>query len=206
VRDYQQTTEVFDPATTALKNNGTLYYQAILGNIPEIIARGVELEGTLLLTHWASLSYGAVYNHAVYESWDQATCPNELGVKSSTTTCNNTGRQVVGAPRFTSTVTLDFHHTIIDGYEAHFWAANVYRSEQNFDNNLSRYGIQRAYGLTDAGVGIVAPSNHFELAFVGRNVFNRRYTTSVNVNSNGSIGYDGIGDPRWVGVELHVRL
>jgi iron complex outermembrane recepter protein len=206
VRDYQQTTEVFDLATTALKNNGTLYYQAILGNIPEIMARGVELEGTLLLTQWVSLSYGAVYNHAVYESWDQATCPNELGMKSSTTTCNNTGRQVVGAPRFTSTVTLDFKHMIIAGYEAHLWAANVYRSQQSFDNNLSRYGIQRAYGLTDAGVGIVAPSNRLELDFVGRNVFNRRYTTSVNVNSNGSIGYDGIGDPRWVGVELHVRL
>jgi iron complex outermembrane receptor protein len=206
VRDYQQTTEVFDAATTALKNNGTLYYQAILGNIPEIMARGAELEGTLLLTEWVNLSYGAVYNHAVYASWDRATCPNELGVKSSTNTCDNTGRQIVGAPRFTSTVTLDFHHAIVDGYDAHFWAANVYRSRQNFDNNLSRYGVQRAYGLTDAGVGIVAPSKHFELDFVGRNIFNKRYTTSVNVNSNGSIGYDGIGDPRWVGVELHARL
>jgi iron complex outermembrane receptor protein len=206
VRNYQQTTQVFDATTTALKNNGTLYYQAILGNIPEIITRGAELEGTLLLGQWTNISYGAVYNHAVYESWDQATCPNELGVKSSTTTCNNTGRQIVGAPRFTSTVTLDFHHPIVGGFDAHFWTSNVYRSQQNFDNNLSRYGIQRAYGLTDAGVGIVAPDRRFELDFVGRNVFNKRYTTSVNVNSNGSIGYDGIGDPRWVGVELHARL
>jgi iron complex outermembrane recepter protein len=206
VRDYQQTTEVFDPATTALKNNGTLYYQAILGNIPEIMARGAELEGTYLLTRQLNLNYGVVYNHAVYQNWDQATCPNELDAKSSTTTCDNTGRQIVGAPRFTSTVEIDYHTVVARGYEAHVWAANVYRSQQNFDNNLSRYGIQGAYGLTDAGIGVVSPSKRFELDFVGRNVFNKRYTTSVNVNSNGSIGYDGIGDPRWVGAELHLKL
>ena len=206
VRDYQQTTEVFDAATTTLKNNGTLYYQSILGNIPEIIARGVELEGVWAPVRWLTLDYGVVYNHAVYQDWGQATCANELDVKSSTATCDNTGRQIVGAPRFTSTATVDFHQAVAPGYEAHLWAANVYRSQQNFDNNLSRYGIQGAYGLTDAGIGIVASSKHFELDFVGRNVFNKRYTTSVNVNSNGSIGYDGIGDPRWVGVELHAKL
>jgi iron complex outermembrane receptor protein len=206
VRDYQQTTEVFDAATTALKANGTLYYQAILGNIPEIMARGAEVEGALAVTRSLTISYGAVYNHAIYANWDQATCPSELNVKSSTTTCDNTGRQIVGAPRFSSTVTLDFHQAIVRDLEAHFWAANVYRSQQNFDNNLSRYGVQGAYGVTDAGIGLVVPDKRFELDFVGRNVFNKRYTTSVNVNSNGSIGYDGIGDPRWVGVELHVRL
>ena len=112
----------------------------------------------------------------------------------------------MGAPRFISTVGVDFHPVVAGGYQAHLWAANVYRSQQNFDNNLSRYGIQGAYGLTDAGVGFVTPGKHFELDFVGRNVFNKHYTTSVNVNSNGSIGYDGIGDPRWVGVELHAKL
>lgn len=206
VRDYQQTTAIFDPATTALKNNGTLYYQSILGNIPEIIARGVELEGAWQPVEFLTFNYGVVYNHAVYANWHQATCPNELNVKSSTTTCDNTSRQIVGAPRFTSTVGVDFHQLVVGGYQVHLWATNVYRSQQNFDNNLSRYGIQGAYGLTDAGIGIVAPGKHFELDFVGRNVFNRQYTTSVNVNSNGSIGYDGMGEPRWVGVELHAKL
>jgi iron complex outermembrane recepter protein len=206
VRDYQQTTALFDPTTTALKNNGTLYYQSILGNIPQILARGVEVEGAWQPIDFLTFSYGVVYNHAVYASWEQATCPNELNVKSSTTTCDNTGRQIVGAPRLTSTVGVDFHQLVGRGFQAHFWAANVYRSQQNFDNNLSRYGVQGAYGLTDGGVGIVGPGKHFELDFVGRNVFNKRYTTSVNVNSNGSIGYDGMGEPRWVGLELHAKL
>ena len=206
VRDYQQTTSVFDPATTALKNDGTLYYQSILGNIPEILARGVELEGAYFLTRHLSLTYGAVYNHAVYQSWHTATCPLELNVKSSTTVCDNTGRQIVAAPRFTSTIGADYHQAIVRGYEAHVWVSNVYRSTQNFDNNLSRYGIQGAYGLTDVGFGVVSPDGRFELDVLGRNVFNKRYTTSVNVGTDGSIGYDGIGDPRWVGAQLHFKL
>jgi iron complex outermembrane recepter protein len=206
VRDYQQTTSVFDPATTAIKNDGQLYYQSILGNIPEIMARGLELEGTYLLSRQLSLNFGAVYNHAVYQNWDTATCPLELDVKSSTTVCNNTGRQIVAAPRFTSTVGADYHQAVFRGFEAHIWASDVYRSVQNFDNNLSRYGIQGAYALTDVGFGIVSPDSRFEVDFTGRNIFNKRYTTSVTVGTDGSIAYDGIGDPRWVGAEIHLKL
>jgi iron complex outermembrane receptor protein len=206
VRNYQQTTSVFDPATTTLKNDGTLYYQSILGNIPEIMARGVELEGAFFLTRHLNLTYGVVYNHAVYQSWHTATCPNELNVKSSTTVCDNTGRQIVAAPRFTSTVGVDYTQAVFRGYQAHVWASDVYRSSQNFDNNLSRYGVQGAYALTDVGVGVISADSRFELDFTGRNVFNKRYTTSVTVGADGSIGYDGIGDPRWVGAEFHVKL
>jgi outer membrane receptor for ferric coprogen and ferric-rhodotorulic acid len=82
----------------------------------------------------------------------------------------------------------------------------VFRSQQNFDNNLSRYGIQGAYGITDVGLGVLSPSERFEIDVVARNVFNKQYTTSVTLGTDGSIGYDGIGDPRWVGVVLHARL
>ena len=206
VRNYQQTTSVFDAATTALKNDGQLYYQSILGNIPEIMARGVELEGTYLATRHLSFNFGIVYNHAVYQDWHTATCPSELNVKSSTTVCDNTDRQIVAAPRFTSTIGAEYRHTLFQGFEGHLWVSNVFRSKQNFDNNLSRYGIQDAYALTDVGIGLLSPDSRFELDVAGRNITDKRYTTSVNVNANGSIGYDGIGDPRWIGAEIHIKF
>ncbi len=206
VRNYQQTTSVFDAATTTLKNDGQLYYQSILGNIPEIMARGVELEGTYLANRHLSFNFGLVYNHAVYQDWHTATCPSELNVKSSTTVCDNTDQQIVAAPRFTSTIGAEYRHTLFQGFEGHLWVSNVFRSKQNFDNNLSRYGIQDAYALTDIGIGISSPDSRFELDVAGRNITDKRYTTSVNVNANGSIGYDGIGDPRWIGAEIHIKF
>jgi iron complex outermembrane receptor protein len=205
VRNYQQTTSVYDAATTALRNDGTLYYLSQLGNIPEIMARGVEVEGTYVFTHQFSMNLGAVYNHAVYQNWHDATCPNELDVKVSTTVCDNTGRQIVAAPRFSSTATADFRQPVMRGFELHLWVSNVYRSSQNFDPNLSRYGIQPAYALTDVGAGIVTPNQRVEVDFLGRNVLKKRYTTSVNVGSDGSIGYDGIGDPSWFGAAIHIK-
>lgn len=206
VRDYQQTTSVFDPATTSLKNDGTLYYQSILGNIPEILARGVELQGTWFATRRLAFNFGTVYNHAVYQSWHSATCPSELNVKSSTTVCDNTGRQIVAAPKLTATFGGDFHVALRGGFEGHLWTSTVYRSAQNFDNNLSRYGVQRAYAITDAGFGLVGPDGRYELDFTGQNVFNKRYTTSVTLGADGSIGYDGIGVPRWLGADFHFKF
>jgi iron complex outermembrane receptor protein len=206
VRNYQQTTSVFDAATTALKHDGTLYYQSILGNIPEIRARGVELEGLFSITRSLSFTFGATYNNAVYTNWHTATCPAELNVKSSTSVCDNTGKQIVAAPKFTTNVGFDYRQLLHAGFLGHAWASNVFRSQQNFDNNLSRYGIQGAYGITDVGLGVISPSERFELDVVAKNVFNKQYTTSVTLGTDGSIGYDGIGDPRWVGVVLHARL
>src|SRR6202012_3400476 len=113
-----------------------------------------------------------------------------LDVKSSTTVCDNTGRQIVAAPRFTSTVTGDYSQALFRGFQGHVWVSNVYRSQQNFDPNLSRYGVQGSYALTDFGIGIVSPDGRVEVDAVGRNVFDKRYTTSITVGSDGSIGYD----------------
>ena len=52
---------------------------------------------------------------------------------------------------------------------------------------------------------MISPSEKIEVDFLGRNVFNKNYTTSVNVGTDGSIGYDGIGDPRWWGAQIHVK-
>jgi iron complex outermembrane recepter protein len=205
VRNYQQTTSIFDAATTALRNDGQLYYTSLLGNIPEIMAKGVELEGTYLINRNVSINGGVVYNHAIYANWHDATCANELDAKTSTTVCDNTGKQIVAAPRFTSTVTLDYHQPVWRGYQAHVWVSDVYRSAQNFDPNLSRYGIQAAYSLTDVGAGVISPGGRVEVDFLGRNIFNKHYTTSVNVGTDGSIGYDGIGDPSWFGAQIHLK-
>ena len=46
---------------------------------------------------------------------------------------------------------------------------------------------------------------NYELSVVAKNVFDTRYTTSVNDFSNSApVGYDGIGARRYVGVDLRV--
>ncbi|HEY0341307.1 MAG TPA: hypothetical protein VGC34_10915, partial [Steroidobacteraceae bacterium] len=206
VRDYQQVTSVVDPVTTQLRNDGSLYYASVLGNIPGITARGVEFDLEYNPIRILTLTLGGAYNRAVYTNWHTATCAPELNVTSKNVVCDNTGRQAVAAPTYINTAGVDFHHPVYHGYGVHFFATNVFRTRQNFDVTLSRYGWQGAYSVTDAGVGVITADGAFELDFLARNAFDTRYTTSISGAGTDRISYDGIGPRRWVGLALHVKL
>jgi iron complex outermembrane receptor protein len=78
----------------------------------------------------------------------------------------------------------------------------VVRTGQNLEANLSQYGKQDAYQVTDIGLGLLKGSkNKYELNLVGNNIFDTKYTTSINnFSSTGTVGYDGIGARRYVGL------
>lgn len=205
VKDYQQTTSVFDDATTKLKNDGTLYYQSVLGNIPGIVARGIEVDGAYSPTSNLTLSFGGAFNDARYSDWKTATCAAELNAAKNVV-CDNTGKQVVAAPKVIITLGADYRHALAAGFTGHTWFNNVYRSRQNFDNNLSNYGWQESYSITDFGIGVIGQRDKFEIDLVAKNVFDKKYTTSINGAGTDRITYDGIGAPRWVGLVFRAKL
>ena len=60
---------------------------------------------------------------------------------------------------------------------------------------LSPYGWQKAYHLTDAGIGVITEVGHTktEISVVAKNLFDTQYTTSINdFSNNAPVGYDGI--------------
>jgi iron complex outermembrane receptor protein len=123
--------------------------------------------------------------------------------------CNNTGRQVVGAPRWTGLIGFDYELPLASGYSAHFFGNHIYRSKHNLEQLLSEYGEQAGYSLTDVGAGVThgTANANYELSVVSKNVFDTRYTTSVNDFSNSApVGYDGIGPRRYVGVVLRAKF
>ena len=71
------------------------------------------------------------------------------------------------------------------------------------------YGYQKAYHLTDLGVGVIRDFGEVrtELSIVAKNVFDTQYTTSVNDFSNTApVGFDGIGPRRYVGALLRASF
>lgn len=205
VKDYQQTTSIYDDTTTKAKNDGTLYYQSVLGNIPGIIANGLEIDSAWTPAKNLTLSFGAALNDAKYSDWTSATCPAELNAAKNVV-CDNTGKQVVAAPKVIVNLGADYRHHLSVGYTGHVWFNNVYRSRQNFDNNLSNYGWQEAYSVTDFGIGLIGRHNKFELDLVAKNLFNTQYTTSINGAGSDRVTYDGMGAPRTVALVFHAKL
>jgi iron complex outermembrane receptor protein len=198
VKDYQATTSVVDKTTTT-------GYRSQLGNIPGIDAMGVEVDSAYYPTSYLSFNAGGSYNHAHYSDWSTATCPVE---NTTQTICDNTGKQIVGAPELTGIFGVDVHKPINYGLTAHGWVNSVVRSSQNLDSLLSTYGKQSAYQVTDIGVGLfTGKKNKYEVNLVGNNIFDTKYTTSVNAYSTtGPVGYDGLGARRYVGLVLRANF
>jgi iron complex outermembrane receptor protein len=201
VEDYQNVTSEPDP-------NSSTGYSSRLGNIPELRAQGIELDANINVASGFNLNLGLAYNDAIYTDWSTATCPRN--VPSSTPVCDNTGKQIVGAPRWTGIIGFDYELLLGDSYSAKVFGNHIYRSEHNLEQLLSPYGYQGDYTLTDLGIGLTrhtARGADWELSLVGKNVFNTRYTTSVNDFSNSApVGYDGIGAQRYVGLMLRASF
>ncbi len=201
VRDYQATTSVPD----ATSSTG---YSSVLGNIPRIRARGIEWDGTVSVVRGLTVNFGGAYNDAIYTDWTTATCPRSF--PTTVITCKNTGGRIVGEPKWTTIVGFDFEHELGgSGLSLHAFANDTYRSSHNLEQLLSPYGVQKAYHITDAGIGVNTRIGDVktEVSVVAKNLFDTYYTTSVNdFSNNAPVGYDGIGPRRYVGLLLRARL
>lgn len=201
VRDYQATTSIADPTSST-------GFSSVLGNIPALRAVGIEWEAAVRPIEGLTLTAGGAYNDAKYTDWATATCPRSY--PTSVVTCNNTGKQVVGAPRWTVILGFDFEHELPGtGVSLHAYANDTYRSSHNLEQLLSPYGFQKAYHLTDAGIGVITrvAGVKTEIDIVAKNLFDTQYTTSVNdFSNNAPVGYDGIGAARYVGAVLRAKF
>lgn len=196
VRDYQNVTSEADPTSPT-------GFSSRLGNIPEIRAVGTEFDAAVRVTENLQITAGGAYNEATYTDWSTATCPRSF--PSSVAVCDNTGRQIVGAPRWTGIFGFNYELPLASGFAVHFFGNHIYRSRHNLEQLLSPYGEQSGYSLTDVGAGIThtTAAAKYELSIVSKNVLDTKYTTSVNDFSNSApVGYDGIGPRRYVGVLL----
>ena len=200
VHDYQNVTSYADPTSAT-------GFSSKLGNIPGIRARGIELDSSFNFTEHLQISLGGAFNDAIYTNWSTATCPRSY--PTSVAVCDNTGKQIVGAPRWTGILGFDYEQPLASGYSAHFFGTHTYRSKHNLEQLLSDYGEQRAYSITDLGAGVRYGTSNatYDLNVVSKNLFDTRYTTSVNDFSNSApVGYDGIGPGRYVGVVLRATF
>ena len=200
VEDYQAITSELDPTAAS-------GYSSILGNVPELRARGVELDAAYSATPGLRFNFGVAFNDAVYTDWATATCPRS--VPASTVFCDNTGKQIVGAPKWTGIFGVDYERELGNGFMGRVFANHTYRSEQNLEQLLSPYGYQGDYTVTDVGFGFTrdAGSVTYEINIVGKNVFDTQYTTSVNDFSNNQpVGFDGIGPRRYLGIDLRLTF
>jgi iron complex outermembrane receptor protein len=195
VRDYQ--------ATYFAEVNNT--FVQILSNVGQVISRGAEAEATAHPFSGLTLHASAGYDEAYYGSYTNGPCPVEVTGKA---TCSLTGRQVVGAPKWTANAYGLYEHPLTDqliGYirGEYSWRSHFFGYQD--DSAQTRTGD---YTLVNLYLGVKDASGRWDLMFWGKNVGNIHYPYSYL--SYGSLLPGAyvpfFGDPATYGVTLRASF
>ena len=202
LKNYQQTSKVFDEYTTNLNNDGNQAYLDAAANVPKIEIHGLEIDGSYNGIPYTTITLAAAYNIARYKEFPSApqtseTNPNAAGYSPYQ---DLSGRILPGAAKYTGNLGVDFRYPVSSRYEV-FANANVnYTSRYNSDITLSAYSWIDDYTVLDAGLGFGRRDQGFSVTLLGRNI--------ADAEGKAYNWQNGILDttPRWYGVIFAGRL
>lgn len=196
IKDYQGNVTVPDP-TNPIPNST----RGFLGNIPEVIARGLEFSSAFAVTPNLRLNLSGAYNDAYYKEFDSVTTD-----VANPTLVDFSGRQLHGAPKVTLSYGADYNYFFGAGYRAHFFINNAYRSGTYLGATQAASTYQDAYNLTDGGVGIGSANDKWEFSLIARNLFDKDYKTGASSFSSSGAITEQPGYGRTVGVAFRAKL
>jgi iron complex outermembrane recepter protein len=193
ITDYQQAVSIYDAYTTALNNNGLLYYASATGNAPKVRTEGLEVDSSYTGIRHTTIRFDGALIRAYYRQFPNSPQPVEDGNLKAPYR-DVSGQQLPGAAHLTANLGLDSWTALPRDLQLHGSANVAYEGRSNSDTALSAYAWTPANTLTDFSVGVRTAKPSFDVSLLVKNIFNdtahltqtwNTYTPAV---------------PRWIGV------
>ncbi len=161
------------------------------GNAPKVLARGIEAESAYQLTKDLSLSASGSYNKATYEAQWLVQVP-EI---STTQYFDAKGHQIANVPKLTLNLGVNYQ-VPVGKYSARFTLSNSYRSGAYLNDNQAAFTYQKAYTISNLGVGIGPQDRKWELSLLVRNLLDTNYSYTKSTWTNNNAQTETVGAPR----------
>lgn len=201
IRDYIQSTYVYDEYQTALNNNGLLAYTSALGNVPKVRTRGLEVDAAYFGIPYTTLRFAGAYTDAKYVRFDFAPNPAELGGGNPAGAYYDaSGKTLPGAPKLSGNLFADFTYPLGAVWAFQSSLNYNYQSSYYTDTLLSRYAKTRPQGTTDFSIGLGKQDGRFAISLVAKNLFDQDTSVPLTWNSYKP------GVPRWLGITVQASL
>jgi len=201
-------TDVKDYQATQLEQSSPGVFVQTLTNIGGVRTRGVETEFTTKPFDWLSFDLNASYNDAIYTSYANAPCSIESTL-AGLVTCNLTGQQVVGAPRWVVNPDLKLSHDLGAGIAGYALAGYSWRSSFFGTPDNSEYAVVKSYGLLNVRVGLrgdLGSRAKWDLSAWADNALDKRYLVGgITAPTFGAYSLFP-GNPRFWGATFRVEL
>jgi outer membrane receptor protein involved in Fe transport len=206
LRDFQTTVYEFDPVATAtniatgLTGAEAQAYQSLVGNVPRVRVKGVEIDAFYTGIEHLNLRLAASYNDARYAEETWLPQPSEIHYGAGTgkgAYYNAKGDTLNNAPKFTAIVGADYRRPVFA--DKVFHASANYKWSSSYYTSTSSYNKQDAYGVLDLSFGIGRQDGLYDVNVIVKNAFND------NHHIEGWSSYVP-ADPRWFGVVFSSRF
>lgn len=200
ISNYIQTAYYYDEAQTIANADGKPAYTSGLGNVPKIIAKGVEVDAAYSFTN-TTIRFAGAYSDPRYDDFKYSAKPPELGGNSNLPPYYDiSGQTLAGASKISFNLSVNNEVPVFNDRRLHTSVNYNYVSSFNPSSTLSRYAKQDGYGLTDLAIGISTRSKDFDITLIARNVFNVDYGSLYDWNSYSP------SEPRWIGVSINNKF
>lgn len=206
VENYQASVQAYDEYNTTLRNDGTTYYTALTGNVPEVQVSGLEFDGYYAGIPNTSLRFSGAYTKAIFNDFPNAGLPLDFDATpyGDKPYRDLSGEDLPGAPRWSFNVGPDYRLPVslgVFGRKIFHTSANwAFQSSQNTDNALSVYGEIPSSSIWDLSVGVGTVDEKFDVSLIVKNAFNN----DVPLTSTWNTYTPAI--PRWIGLEFSGKL
>lgn len=224
VKDFQA--NIATPVTA----NNAAPLRTFPANIPEVRVQGVEADVAARLFDGFTLRASVAYSDGEYTDYPAGPCPLEWQNPNATGGCQPlnppaslaiqtsnprgnpaipgayviTGLPLAGLSKWAGTLGFD--------YSVRAGAGDVilrgdwsYRSSYNADTTNSQYTRIDGYGVVNTSLGYRFDTG-WEVDLFARNLFDEGYVTALTIQTgNSGLILGQAGDPRLIGVTLHVR-
>ena len=182
--------------------NGAKSY---LTNVGDVLARGVEAQATLYVTHGLSLDLNGSYNDAHYTNYTNGPCP--LGTSG---VCDLTGKPLYEAPKWIENATVQYRFDLTPKVQPYVQAQYSHRSSAFGTVDDGPLTVIPAYSLVNFRVGAAVDDGRYDVSLWLNNAFAERYFTSLSPSSipgAGTFAISGLpGTPRTFGATLRASF
>lgn len=204
IKDYQQTSRVYDEYTTNLNRQSDPtandVYTNATANIPEVRARGLEIDSIYSGIPNTTIRFAGAITDAEYIEFTNSPQPSENGYTGAPQYQDVSGETLPGASKYSFNVGVDYRLPVWNGKEFHTSLNAQYNSKFNSDNSLSSYGWVEGRTLVDFAVGLGNSNQTFDVNLVVKNLFDDD-TPSTRTWNNYTPA-----NPRWIGVTFSGRF
>lgn len=196
ISNYQQAVQVIDTYQTIV--NGQDTYTSITGNAKGVRAYGVEVDGAInKVIPYTSINFSGSFNDAFYSDFKNAGKAAEWN-NLAAPYFDRTGSNLPGAAKFTFSISPEFRYPVefFGRNEFHTSFTTAFTSSYKSDVSLSDYSVIPANTTTDFSIGVGKRDRSFDLAFVGKNIFDNQTPNARTWNTWSP------GIPQWFGVTV----